>query len=340
MQFQQVNRRDIIALIKRREFVTLLGAAIAAPRAARGQQAGKTYRIGFLGNSTAELEANLVGPFRDGLHELGYQEGRNLVIEYRWAEGKYEQFPTLAAELIALKVDVIVTAGTPATLAIKNATVSVPVVMVAVGDPVGTGIVASLAHPGRNVTGLSSIAPDLEGKRLELLREVIPTLSDVAVFWNPLNLFHTESLQQARVAAASLRIKLQQVAVRGGEELEAAFAAIVKQRTGALLLLADRVFLHDRAPIMEFAAQQRLPSISAYRELVEAGGLMSYGPSYEDMHRRAASYVDKILKGTNPRDLPVEQPTKFSLIVNLKTAKALDLTVPATMLARADEVIE
>jgi putative tryptophan/tyrosine transport system substrate-binding protein len=189
MQFQQVNRRDIIALIKRREFVTLLGAAIAAPRAARGQQAGKTYRIGFLGNSTAELEANLVGPFRDGLHELGYQEGRNLVIEYRWAEGKYEHFPTLAAELIALKVDVIVTAGTPATLAIKNATVSVPVVMVAVGDPAGTGIVASLAHPGRNVTGLSSIAPDLEGKRLELLREVVPTLSDVAVFWNPLNLF-------------------------------------------------------------------------------------------------------------------------------------------------------
>jgi putative tryptophan/tyrosine transport system substrate-binding protein len=340
MQFQQVNRRDIIALIKRREFVTLLGAAIAAPRAARGQQAGKTYRIGFLGNSTAELEANLVGPFRDGLHELGYQEGRNLVIEYRWAEGKYEHFPTLAAELIALKVDVIVTAGTPATLAIKNATASVPVVMVAVGDPVGTGIVASLAHPGRNVTGLSSIAPDLEGKRLELLREVVPTLSDVAVFWNPLNLFHTESLQQARAAAASLRIKLQQVAVRGEDELEAAFAAIVKQRTGALLLLADRVFLHDRAPIMEFAAQQRLPSISAYRELVEAGGLMSYGPSYEDMHRRAASYVDKILKGANPRDLPVEQPTKFSLIVNLKTAKTLDLTVPATMLARADEVIE
>ena len=340
MQFQQVNRRDIIALIKRREFVTLLAAAIAAPRAARGQQAGKTYRIGFLGNSTAELEANLVGPFRDGLHALGYQEGRNLVIEYRWAEGKYEHFPTLAAELIALKVDVIVTAGTPATLAIKNATVSVPVVMVAVGDPVGTGIVASLAHPGRNVTGLSSIAPDLEGKRLELLREVVPTLSDVAVFWNPLNLFHTESLQQAHVAAASLGIKLQQVAVRGGDELEAAFAAIVKQRTGALLLLADRVFLHDRAPIMEFAAQQRLPSISAYRELVEAGGLMSYGPSYEDMHRRAASYVDKILKGADPRDLPVEQPTKFSLIVNLKTAKALDLTVPATMLARADEVIE
>jgi putative ABC transport system substrate-binding protein len=166
MQFQQVNRRDIIALIKRREFVTLLGAAIAAPRAARGQQAGKTYRIGFLGNSTAELEANLVGPFRDGLHELGYQEGRNLVIEYRWAEGKYEHFPTLAAELIALKVDVIVTAGTPATLAIKNATVSVPVVMVAVGDPVGTGIVASLAQPGRNVTGLSSIAPGSRGEAI------------------------------------------------------------------------------------------------------------------------------------------------------------------------------
>jgi putative tryptophan/tyrosine transport system substrate-binding protein len=329
------------ATMKRRTFITLLGgAAVAWPLAARAQGAGKTYRIGFLGNSTAALEANLVGPFRDGLRDLGYREGQNIIIEYRWAEGKYERFPALVAELLALNVDVIVTAGTPATLAVKKATASVPLVMVAVGDPVGTGITASLAHPGGNITGLSSMAPDLEGKRLGLLREVVPRLSRVALFWNPLNPFHAESLQQARAAAQALRMELQVLAVRVPEELDAAFAAIVNERPDALLLLADRVFLHNRARMMDFAAKQRLPSVSAYRELVESGGLMSYGPSYEDMHRRAALYVDKILKGAHPGDLPVEQPTKFTLIVNLKTATALGLEVPPTLLVRADEVIE
>jgi putative ABC transport system substrate-binding protein len=324
----------------RRDFITLLGGAAAWPLAARAQQAGKIPRVGFMGNSTAALEANLVGPFRDGLRELGYQEGRNIVIEYRWAEGNYERFPALVAELLAVPVDVIVTAGTPATLAVKKATSTMPLVMIAVGDPVGTGVVPSLARPGRNITGLSSIAPDLEGKRLELLREVIPNLSHVVLFLNPLNPFHTVSMRQALTAAQALGIKLQPLEVRTSGELDGAFAAIVREKPDALLILADRVFLHDRKRMMDFATEHRLPSVNAYRELVEAGGLMSYGPSYEDMHRRAADYVDKILKGTKPGDLPVEQPTKFTLILNLKAARTLGIDVSPMLLARADEVIE
>jgi putative tryptophan/tyrosine transport system substrate-binding protein len=324
----------------RRDFITLLGGAAAWPLAARAQQAGKIPRVGFMGNSTAALEANLVGPFRDGLRELGYQEGRNIVIEYRWAEGNYERFPALVAELLAVPVDVIVTAGTPATLAVKKATSTMPLVMIAVGDPVGTGVVPSLARPGGNITGLSSIAPDLEGKRLELLREVIPNLSHVVLFLNPLNPFHTVSMRQALTAAQALGIKLQPLEVRISGELDGAFAAIVREKPDALLILADRVFLHDRKRMMDFATEHRLPSVNAYRELVEAGGLMSYGPSYEDMHRRAADYVDKILKGTKPGDLPVEQPTKFTLILNLKAARTLGIDVSPMLLARADEVIE
>jgi putative ABC transport system substrate-binding protein len=327
--------------MRRREFIAALGSAVAAwPRAARAQQPRQVYRIGFMGNSTAALEANLVGPFRDALRELGYEEGRNIAIEYRWAEGLYERFPALVAELIAQKVDVIVTAGTPATLAVKAATTSVPLVMVAVGDPVGTGIVASLGRPGGNITGLSSIAPELEGKRLELLRELIPNLSHVAVLSNPLNPFHVAALKQAHVAAELLRMRVQSVEVRTSEEIEGALAAIVSERPGALLILADRIFLHNRKRLMDFAMQNRIPGVYAYRELVEAGGLMSFGPNYADMHRRAATYVDKILKGSKPADLPVEQPTKFELFINVKTAKALGLTIPPTLLARADEVIE
>ena len=298
------------------------------------------WRIGFLGNSTAALEANLVQPFRDGLRAHGYAEGRNVLIEYRWADGKYDRFPALIAELLAAKVDVIVTAGTPAALAVKQATSTVPLVMVAVGDPVGTDIVSSLARPGGNITGLSSIAPDLEGKRLELLREVMPKLSHVAIFFNPENPFHAVSMKHAHAAAETLGIRLERLDVRSSEELDRAFAAIVKERPDALLILADRVFLHNRDRMMGFAAEHRLPSVNAYREVVEAGGLMSYGPSYEDMHRRAAEYVDKILKGAKPGDLPIEQPTKFTLIINLKAAKVLGLDVPPLLLARADEVIE
>ena len=328
-------------VMERRTFMAMLtGGIVVSPLAAETQKAGKVYRVGFLGNSSAALEANLVGPFREGLRELGYVEGRNIVIEYRWAEGKYERFPALIAELAALNVDVIVTAGTPAALAVKRTTPSIPLVMAAVGDPIGVGLVASLARPGGNVTGLSAIAPELEGKRLELLREVVPKLSHIAVLWNPDNPFHAGSVKETRAAAQVLGIKAQLVGVRISEEFPAAFAAIVRERPGALLVLADRIFLHNRARIVDFGAKHRLPGVYPYRELVEAGGLMSFGPSYPGMHRRAAHYVDKILKGSKPADLPVEQPATFELIINLKAAKALGRTIQPSLLQRADELIQ
>jgi ABC-type uncharacterized transport system substrate-binding protein len=324
--------------MRRREFITVVGSAVAWPLGAHAQQ--KIPRIGFMGNSTAALETNLVDAFREGLRELGYEEGRNIAIEYRWADGNYDRFPTLAEELIAAKVDAIVTAGTPAALAVKRATTTVPLVMVAVGDPIGTGLVPSLARPGGNLTGLSSIAPDLEGKRLQLLREVVPALSHVAMFVNSLNPFHVSSMKQARAAAQAMGIKLQLHDIPKSEDLDDAFAAIRKERPDALLILADRVFLHNRQRMMDFTNEQRLPNVNAYKELVEVGGLMSYGPSYEDMHKRAAIYVDKILKGTKPADLPIEQPSKFTFIVNLKAAKALGVTVPSQLLGLADQLIE
>ena len=280
-----------------------------APVIAEAQQSGKVYRIGFLGNSNAALETHLVGGFRSGLRDLGYEEGRNVVIEYRWAEGRYERFPALISDLAGSKVHVLVTAGTPATLAVKKATTSIPLVMVAVADPVGDGIVASLAHPGGNITGVSSIALDLEGKRLELLRELVPNAAAIAVLWNPLNASHMSVLERVRAAARVLRMKVQTVAVRASEELVEAFATILKERSDALIVLADRLFLHNRTRMMELALQNRLPGVYPYQELVEAGGLVSFGPNYVDMHRRAATYVDKILKGAKAGDLPVERAT-------------------------------
>jgi len=319
------------------QLATLL---LASVHLAEAQQPGKVPRIGFLGNSTAALEANLVGPFREGLRDLGYVEGRNILIEYRWAEGKYERFPTLIGELIALKVDLIVTAGTPASLAVKKATAAIPLVMIAVGDPIGTGLIASLARPGGNATGLTSVAEDLEAKRLDLLREVVPKLSHFAVFWNPANPIHFILEKEVQAAAAVLRMKVLSLGVRTPEELDNAFAAILRERPGALLVLPDRVFLHNRARIMDFATQNRLPGVHAYVELVEAGGLMSYGPSYADMHRRAAYFVDRILKGTKPADLPVERPMKFELVINLKAAKQIGVTIPPEVLFRATKVIK
>jgi putative tryptophan/tyrosine transport system substrate-binding protein len=324
--------------MRRREFITLVGSAVAWPLGAHAQQ--KIFRIGFMGNSTAALETNLVDAFREGLRELGYEEGRNIAIEYRWADGNYDRFPTLAEELIAAKVDAIVTAGTPAALAVKKATTTVPLIMVAVGDPVGTGLVPSLARPGGNLTGLSSIAPDLEGKRLQLLREVVPALSHVAMFVNSLNPFHISSIKQARAAAQTMGIKLQLHDIPKSEDLDDTFAAIRKERPDALLILADRVFLHNRQRIVDFTKEQRLANVNAYKELVEVGGLMSYGPSYEDMHKRAAIYVDKILKGAKPADIPIEQPSKFTFIVNLKAAKELGVTVPSQLLGLADQLID
>ena len=307
---------------------------------ADAQPQKKIPRIGFLGNSTAALEANLVGPFREGLRELGYVEGQNIVIEYRWADGKYERFPALIHELLAQKVDLIVTAGTPAAQAFQKAGAPIPLVMVAVGDPVGTGIVASLNHPGGNMTGLTSISPELEAKRIELLSEVIPKLSHIAVLWNPMNAFHAIEKKEVEKAAAAFHMKVLYLAVTSEDQFDNAFAQIRKERPAALLVLADRVYLHNRARIMDFAVGHRLPGVYAYVELVEAGGLMSYGPSYADMHRRAATYVDKILKGAKPADLPVERPAKFELVINLKAAKQIGVTVPPSVLYRADKVIK
>ena len=331
---------DVVAPVSRRRFVAIISTAVLAAAHAAASQGQKVPRIGFLGNSTAALEANLVAPFREGLREAGYIEGRNVVIDYRWAEGTYERFPALIAELVALKVDVIVAAGTPAAVAVKKVAPATPLVMVAVGDPVGTGLVASLARPGGNLTGLVSIAPDLEGKRLELLKEVVPKLTLVAFLVNPANPFHAVSETQARAAATALNLKVQFAAVRAESEFDQAFAAIMSERPGAFIMLADRLFLHHRARIVQFAARNHLPGIYAYRELVEAGGLMSFGPSYEAMHRRSAYYVDRILKGAKPGELPMEQPTQFQLIVNSKTAKELALTIPREVLIRAHQIIE
>jgi len=317
----------------------LISAVLAGGAIAEAQQSGKVPRIGFLGNSTPALEENLVGPFREGLRDLGYGESKNILIEYRWAEGKYDRFPALIGELVAQKVDMIVTAGTPASLAVKKAAPSIPLVMIAVGDPIGTGLIASLAQPGGNVTGLTSIAADLEGKRIELLREVIPRLSHVAVFWNPASPFQVVAEKEVQAAARAFKMKVLSLGVQAPEQFDNAFATIRRERPRALLVLADRLFLHNRARIMEFATKQRLPGVYAYLELVEAGGLMSYGPSYADMHRRAATFVDKILKGRKPSDLPVEQPMKFDFVINLKAAKQIGVTVPPNVLVRASRVI-
>lgn len=308
--------------------------------AAQAQQTRNVSRIGFLGNSTAALEASLVGAFREGLRDLGYVEGQNVQIEYRWAEGKYDRFPALIGELLAQKVAVLVTAGTPATLAVKKATTSVPLVMIAVGDPVGTGIVPSLNYPGGNITGLTSISTEMDAKRLELLREVVPTVSYIAVLWNAASPLQVLAEKQVQAAAQELRMKVLSLGVKTEEDIKDALAVMAREQPDALLVLADRLLLHHRALIMDFAMRHRLPGVYAYRELVEAGGLMSYGPSYADMHKRAAYFVDRILKGVKPGDLPVEQPPTFELVINLKVAKALGLTIPPSVLLRGTEVIQ
>ena len=318
----------------------LCASLLVLSSSAEAQQAGKIPRIGFQGNSTAELEANLIEPFRAGLRELGYVEGKNILIEWRWAEGKYERFPTLIAELIASKVDLIVTAGTPASLAVKKATTSIPLVMIAVGDPVATGLVASLAQPGGNITGLTSISAEMEGKRLELLREVVPKISHIAVFWNAASPIQVIQEKETRLAAQAMKMKMLSLGVRAADEFDNAFATIIKERPDALVVLADRLFLHNRVRLMDFATKNRLPGVHAYVELVEAGGLMSYGPSYSGMHRRAAYFVDKILKGAKPGELPVERPAKFELVINLKAAKQIGLTIPQSVLYRADKLIK
>ncbi len=278
--------------------------------------------------------------FRERLHELGYVEGKNLVIEYRWAEGNFERVPDLAAELVRLRVDVIVAVGDPVILAAKQATSTIPIVMASVGDPLGRGFVASLARPGGNITGVSNLAVALTGKWLESLKQIVPTLSQVAVLRNPANPTHALFWAEAQAAAPKLGLKLQSVEVRTPDDLDGAFASI-RERSAALVVLPDPLLAGIlRGRIAELATKNGLPAVFTFKEQAEAGGLISYGPSLLVNYRRAATYVDKILKGARPGDLPVEQPTQFELVVNLKTAKALGITVPQSLLVRADEVIK
>ena len=327
-------------LYKRREFITLLGGTAAWPLAARAQQAGKVHRIGVLETISTTLNVANFYALREGLRQLGYAEGQNLVIEYRSADGRDDRFPGLARELLALKVDVIVTRGTPAAKAVKNATSTVPVVMTASGDPVGVGLVTSLACPGGNITGLSAIVGELSPKRLELIREIVPGLARIAVLANTSNDAVRRDWARIETAARSLGVQSQLLDLRESDALGPTFDDASARRADALVVVIDAITQANQQRIVDLAMKHRLPAIYSSREFVDAGGLMSYGVSYPDLYRRAATYVDKILKGTKPADLPVVQPTKFELVINLKTAKALGIGVPPTLSARADEVIE
>ena len=331
-------------IMERRRFLGTVGLSVlAAPLAAEALPAARTARIGYL---AANLAANphRLEAFRQGLRDLGYVEGGNLVIEYRDAEGKFERLPALAAELVALKVDVIVTAeGTPAALAAKQASRTLPIVFATAGDPVASGLVTSLARPGGNVTGLSILGPELFGKWLELLTQALPGVKRVAVLWQRGVLSERtdkDTLKEADVAARALGVWLQFVEARGPADFDRAFSEMTRARAGALTVMGSNMFLGERRRLVDLSAKNRLPAVYPWREFVDAGGLMAYGPDLQDLSRRAATYVDKILKGAKPDDLPVEQPTKFELVINLKTAKTLGLTIPPSLLARADEVIQ
>src|SRR5215831_9855269 len=315
---------------------------LAAPFTADGQQAGKVPRIGFLSLTSPSDRPLLLDAFRQGLRELGWVEGQNIVIDYRYAEGRVDRLPGLAAELVRLTVDLIVaSAGTQVAIAAKNATETIPIVMIYVRDPVGTGLIASLARPSGNVTGVSGSAGlEMFAKQLELLKETVPKIRRVAILSNPDNAYHQLAIREVNVAARSLGVQIQLLEARGPNEFDGAFAAMAKERVGALLVLSDAVLNSHRIRLADLAARSRLPAAYGVRESVEAGGLMSYGPSFLELYRRAATYVDKILKGAKPAELPVERPTKFELVISMKTAKALGLTIPQSVLLRADEVIQ
>ena len=328
-------------MMARRAFIAGAVSVLAPTLAAEAQAAGNAPRTGVLVGASREMASHNIEAFRQGLRESGYVEGQNIAIEWRYADGKWARFPDLVAELVRLKVDVIVAGVTAAALAAKNATQTIPIVMAAVADPIESGLVASLARPGGNITGPSMFAPELVGKQLELLAEAAPGVSRVAVLWNPANpIVRKLMLPEAEVAARSLGMRLLLLGPRGPDEFASVFATMTRERAGALLVLADAGFFHHRTLIADLVAKSRLPTMFGVREHVEVGGLMAYSSSVRDSWRRAATYVDKILKGANPGDLPVEQPTKFELVINLKTAKALGLTIPPAVLARADEVIE
>src|SRR5262245_8526435 len=301
-------------------------------------QPKKVPRIGFL---AATLQQHYVEAFQQGLRELGYVEGQNITIEYRFADGKFERLPDLAAELVRLKVDVIVAAVTQASLAAKNATGTIPVIMVAVANPVDSGLVGSLARPEGNITGTSAMTDEVVGKQLELLKETFPKISRVAAIWNPANpVFQALQVRATKVAAQALGVHLQMLEARSPEEIDRAFAATAREHIGAVLVLLDPVFTTHRKRIADLALKGRVPAISGIREYPDVGLLMSYGPSFSERYRRAAAYVDKILKGAKPADLPVERPTKFELVINLKTARQIGATIPQSVLYRADKVIK
>jgi len=315
------------------------GAAAAWPLAARAQQSGTRPTIGYLGSATPATQGQWVAAFVQRLRELGWIEGRTIAIEYRWAEGRTERAAEIAAELVQRKVDVIVTSGTAVVVAAMQATSVIPIVFVGAGDPVGTGLIASLARPGGNVTGLSNQSRDLAGKRLELLREVVPGLGRLAILANVDNPAVVLNMREVQTTARTLGVEVITLEIRRGEDIVPAFEAL-NGRAEALYVVIDALVNTHRIRINTLALAARLPTMHMFREGVEVGGLMSYGANFPDMYRRAADYVDKILRGTKPADIPVEQPTKFDLIINLTTAKALGLKIPPTLLARADEVIE
>jgi len=328
------------AKMKRREFITLIsGAATAWPLAARAQQSAKLPTIGYLGSGTPATQSQWVAAFVQRMRELGLIEGRTIAVEYRWTEGRTERAAEIAAEFVQRKVDVIVTSGTGMVLAAKQATSVIPIVFAATGDPVSTGLVASLARPGGNVTGLSNQVPDLVGKRLGLLREVVPGLGRLALLANVGNPVVILEIDQIQTSARTIALEVIPLEIRRGEDIVPAFEAF-KDRAEALYVVSDPLTNIHRGRINTLALAERLPTMHTIREGVEAGGLMSYGPNFPDLFRRAAEFVDKILHGAKPGDIPVEQPTKFDLIVNLTTAKALHLDIPPTLLAIADEVIE
>jgi putative ABC transport system substrate-binding protein len=323
--------------VKRREFIGLLGGAAAWPLTARAQQAvGKIVTIGVL----AIEPWPPIDTFRQALNNIGYIEGKNVRFEYRYAEGYNERLPELANDLADLNVDVIVTWGTDAVLAAKQATTTIPIVMGTIGDPLGSGIVTNLARPGGNVTGSSSRAAELESKRLELLKEAVPGLSRAAILFNPTNHYMPLALQSAREGAQAMHVSLAIYEVRDTTTLDAAFVTLTKDRPDALMVPADTFLVSQRSRIAQFAIENKLPSVYTFREYIEDGGLIAYTPNYHDLFRRAASYVDKILKGAKPGELPIGQPTKFQLVINLKTAKALGLVIPRALLVGADQVIE
>jgi putative ABC transport system substrate-binding protein len=330
------KRPTVVALI------LALGLLLAPLPADAQQAAGKVYRIGFLsagGAPTPSTPAGALDAFRQGLRDLGYVEGQNIAIEYRWAEGQLDRLPDLATELVRLKVDVIVASSTPTALAAKNATRTIPIVFVTAGDPVGSGLVAGIARPGGNITGLSLLAPEIVAKQLQLLKEAVPHASRVAVLSNPANPYTALMVKETEAAARSLGMWVQLLGVRGADAFDSAFSAVTKGRASALFVLFDPFLFAHRTRIAEFANKNRLPAMYPHREYAETGGLMAYGADIRDNFRRAATYVHKILTGTKPADLPVEQPTKFELVINLKTAKAMGLTIPQSVLIRADEVI-